>query len=375
MRLFLLGKNYLHIFSQIEPLRASDAYTNTMSKVKIVFAGGGSGGHVSPNLALISSIKSAAFDTEIHYIGTNGIESKLITTDIALFHTISAQKLDRSWKNIHKTLLLPFSVSKSVYQSKQILMSIKPDVLFSKGGYAALPVVIAAKKLGVPVISHESDVTLGLANKVALHYSDIFLSTFDINNIKITTVGSPINPVIYNGSAKKAYALTNLSKDKPVLLVLGGSLGADALNRFVLQNIARLTKKYAVILVTGKGKKVPLSSTPDFFQIEYTNQLADLYAITSLCLTRAGSNTLCELAVLGIPFIAVPLGGVSRGEQYGNAKRISAMTGGVILPQTELNYENFVRCVTSAKAKPCPTLDGTQKIVKIILDTANKSKY
>lgn len=332
----------------------------------IVFTGGGSGGHVSPNLALIAHIKKIRPEADIHYIGTGGIEKKL-AADKAVFHEITARKFYRSWKKLGRTLLLPFSLIRSVLQSKKILRKICPDVVFSKGGYVGLPVVMAAKSLGIRTISHESDTSMGLANKIAMRFSDLFFSSFPIKKSGVVVSGSPLNQEIYRANAQAAREICGFDKEKKVLVVTGGSLGAIALNEFVKQNFTRLAREYAVVLICGKNKKIDIPNGKNFYQIEYTDKIHHFFALADLCLTRAGSNTLCELIALGVPFICVPLGEGSRGEQRGNAKYLAGLSGGRVLEEKDLNYEAFRASALETEGHAVPEIDGTGMICDYIL--------
>ena len=220
---------------------------------KIVLTGGGTAGHVCPNINLSNALKKH-FD-KIIYIGSeNGIEKKLITnqTDYE-YHSIQPVKFVR--KNLFKNFLLPFKLSKAINQSKEILKSIKPDIVFSKGGYVSLPVVIAAHKLKIPVVCHESDISVGLANRLASRYADKVCTNFQItaqtNKNKFICTGSPLplSPL----SKSQAKEKLKIKTDKPVLLVTGGSLGAKAINELIFKNINLLTKKYYVMHLVGKN--------------------------------------------------------------------------------------------------------------------------
>lgn len=352
------------------------SYTKGMNQATkpftVVFTGGGSGGHVTPNLALIAHIRKTRPEVDIHYIGTNAIEKKLVTPDKAVFHEISAAKLERGKKNIGKILALPFALAKSVGEAARILKKIRPDVVFSKGGYVGLPVVIAAKRQKIRTISHESDTSLGLANKIAMRFSDLCLSSFPVKKGGVVVSGSPLNQEIYRADKETALEISGINKNKKVLLVTGGSLGAGVLNMFVFENFDKLKKNYAAVLVSGKNKKIALPNGRDFYQTEYTDKLHHFYALADLVLTRAGSNTLCELAVLGVPFVSVPLSSGSRGEQAGNAGHIAKIAGGEILEEKDLNLENFLEAAKKADSRAVPEIDGTGVICDYILGACKK---
>lgn len=282
--------------------------------MKILFCGGGTAGHVTPNLALADKLK----DEQLYYIGTNGMEKGLVTPYVnsgkmQAYYTISANKLRR--KLTLKNFLLPFQLLKSVREAKKCLLNIKPDVVFSKGGYAGLPVIIAARKLNIPSIIHESDMSLGLANRICKHYANVFLSAFDCDK-KAKVIGLIIREEIMRGDKAKGLATMGFDGSKPVLLVMGGSLGAQALNNAIAQN-ADLANTFDIFVATGKGKKI---DCPFVRQSEYITNIADVYAATSVCVTRAGSTSLAELTLANVPFVTVPLTKCSRGEQVNNAE-------------------------------------------------------
>lgn len=338
-----------------------------MKPFTVVFTGGGSGGHVTPNFALIDYLKKICPDINIHYIGSNGIEKTLVTPEKAIFHEITARGFSRDKSEFLKNFAVPFSLIKSVRQSVNILKNIRPDVVFSKGGYVALPVVIAAKKLGIRAIIHESDMSVGLANKISKIYADICLSSFPLLDKKFICVGSPLNQKIYTANKTKSKNYFNLGNSKKILLITGGSLGAEFLNEFVKTNFENLTKKFNLILICGKGKKLNIKNDKNFYQTEYTVNMPVFYAAADLCLTRGGSNTLCELSVLGIPFVCVPLLRSGRGEQRQNAEFFSTKGHGVILDEKNLDIKNFLSLSSSLKTKSGTSFDGTKLICEYIL--------
>ncbi len=338
-----------------------------MKPFTVVFTGGGSGGHVIPNFALIDYLKKICPNLEIHYIGSSGIEKTLVTFEKAIFHEITARGFIREKSKFFKNFAVPFSFIKSVNQSVDILKNIRPDVIFSKGGYVALPVVAAAKKLGIRSIIHESDMSVGLANKISKIYADVCLSSFPLSDKKFISVGSPLNQKIYDIDRTKAKNYFNLDSSKKTLLVTGGSLGAEFLNEFVKTNFENLTKKFNLIVICGKGKKLNIKNNKNFYQTEYTVDMPLFYAAADLCLTRGGSNTLCELSVLGIPFVCVPLLRSSRGEQKQNAEYFSAKGHGAILNEKNLDIKNFLSLSSFLKSKPDTSFDGTKLICEYIL--------
>jgi len=338
-----------------------------MKSLTVVFTGGGSGGHVSPNLALIDYLRQIRPDVKIHYVGSNGIEKNIVTNNIAVFHEISAHGFIRDKNELLKNFAVPFHLLKSVNQCKQILKNVNPDVVFSKGGYVALPVILAAKKLGIRTVIHESDMSLGLANKISFLYADICLSTFPQKNERFITVGAPINQKIYSANKTQAKSFFKLSSAKKTLLVTGGSLGAEFLNEFILKNFKRLTQSFNVILIAGKNKKININNGANFYQTDYTRDMPLFYAAADYCLTRGGSNTLCELSALGIPFVCVPLSRSGRGEQNQNAEYFQNNGNGCVLDEKNLTTESFLSAIKTIKGKSARTIDGTKRICEYIL--------
>lgn len=344
---------------------ASSAYNTNM---KIVFSGGGTAGHVTPNLALIDKMT----DSTIYYIGTDGMEKKLVEPylaqgKIAEYRTVSAFKLQR--RLALDNLLLPFRLVRSVRQAKRHLKNLRPDVIFSKGGYVGLPVVIAGKKLGIPTVIHESDMTLGLANKICARFADVFLSAFPCDK-RAKVAGVIVREEILRGERAKGLASMGFDGTKPILLVTGGSLGAKALNEAVAA-CPLLAEKYDIFVITGKNKHMGC----DFVhQAEFANNMNDLMAAADVCLTRAGANTLAELTLAQVPFVAVPLVKASRGEQTTNARYFTERGCGLLLNEENLGTElqNAVnaaynnRTAIRTKQRAQRDLYGTDRVAETI---------
>lgn len=339
--------------------------------MKIVFCGGGTAGHVTPNLALADKLTNE----QLFYIGTDGMEKGLVAPyvdngKIAAYYTISANKLRR--KLTLKNLLLPFQLLKSVKEAKKHLLNVKPDVVFSKGGYAGLPVIIAAKKLKIPSVIHESDMSLGLANRICKHYADVFLSAFNCDK-KAKVVGLIIREEIMRGDRQKGLNTLGFDGSKPVMLVMGGSLGAAALNEAIRQN-KQLAQRFDIFVSTGKGKRIDC----DFVhQAEYITDIADVFAATDVCVTRAGSTSLAELTLANVPFVTVPLTKCSRGEQVNNANWFVERGLGIMTTDNEQLPTKLASAVNVAydsreaislqQRKQRDALYGTDKVVAEIL--------
>ena len=345
--------------------------------MKIVFTGGGTAGHVTPNLALIDKLPNE----QIYYIGTNGMEKALTAPylengKIQEYCEISAHKFQR--KLTFKNLALPFRLLKSIREAKKVLGNIRPDVIFSKGGYVGLPVIIAGKQLKIPTVIHESDMSLGLANKISARFASVFLSAFPCDK-RAEVVGLIIREQIMHGDKAKGLATMGFDGSKPILLVTGGSLGAKALNEAVA-NCPSLAKRFDIFLITGKNKHVDC----DFaHQAEFVTNMNDLLSASSVCLTRAGANTLAELTLCQVPFVTVPLTKQSRGEQVKNAEWFVNRGLGLMLQEDTISdnlakaintvYDN--RTVFQSKHRACRIIYGTDKTIDKILQYKNTDSH
>lgn len=296
-------------------------------KIKIIFTGGGSSGHVTPSLPLISALQSKGVD--IFYVGSKkGIEHTLIKLLKIPYYAIATGKLHRYWTR--KNLLTPFQLLIGITQSFLICRKIKPDVIFSKGGFVALPVVIAAKLNGIPVVIHESDLTPGLANRLSFPFARLICITFPetvkyFKNIsKVLLTGMPIRNSLRCGNPEKGLKFCGFTdKSKPVLLIMGGGLGSIIVNESIRRLIDPLTEKFQVIHICGKNKTDPaFSKIKDYKQFEYLHdEFADVLASADLVVGRAGATSIYELLTLNKPNILLPLSKkASRGDQIDNAK-------------------------------------------------------
>ena len=346
-------------------LSTSEIKEQTMKT--IVFAGGGTAGHVIPNLALIGALKHKY---NCVYVGGDGMERSLCDARGIPFYEIETVKLRRDKKL--GNIAVPFKLISCVKSAKRVLEKIKPDLIFSKGGFAALPVVLAAKR--VPVISHESDFSPGLTTKLTKRKSKRILCSFSdcANTIKRAEhCGAPLDPALYNGHRdKSAYGLNG---NKPVLTVIGGSSGAAALNACTVDALPTLLKTFDVIHVTGKNKSGGQKQT-GYCPVEFETDMPKLYATSDLIVTRAGANALAECVALRIPTLAVPLEKASRGDQVQNARyfedlgaikvmRECDMTGST-LPAAALGLYNGKSKYIATMSTMQP--DGTTRICEII---------
>ncbi len=290
---------------------------------KILLTGGGTAGHVTPNIALLPDLKAEGYD--IHYIGSyEGMEKKLITAQGIHYDGIATGKSRRYLSA--KNLTDPFRVIKGFQQAKKLIRDYKPDVVFSKGGFVAVPVVLAAGHYHIPVIIHESDMTPGLANKICMRTAKKICCNFPetvklLPADKAVLTGTPIRRELLNGSRDAGFAFTGLSDDKPILLMMGGSTGSRAVNAGLRSALPQLLKEFHVIHLCGKGNLDSTLAQPGYIQYEYiSDELKDLFAISDIVLSRAGANAICELLALKKPNILVPLpAAVSRGDQILNS--------------------------------------------------------
>lgn len=317
---------------------------------RIILTGGGTAGHVTPNIALLPRLRELQYD--IHYIGSyNGIEKELIEQFGIPYHGISSGKLRRYFSVQNFTD--PFRVLKGFGEAKRLIKLLKPDVIFSKGGFVSVPVVMAGKKCKVPVIIHESDMTPGLANKLSFPSATKVCCNFPetvelLPADKAVLTGSPIRQELLEGDAQKARDFTGLTEDKPVILVIGGSLGAVAVNNAVRSCLPELLKDFQVIHLCGRGKLDPtLNNLNGYVQYEYIkDELKDLFALTDIVISRAGANAICELLALHKPNLLIPLSAnASRGDQVLNARSFERQGFSMVLEEEEITDEKFLSCI------------------------------
>ncbi len=311
-------------------------------KKRIVLTGGGTAGHVYPALAVKEQIEG---EYDIHYIGGSGMEKDIVSREKDItYHEIEAVKLQR--KLTPKNLLIPFKLYSSIKYAKKILKTIKPAVIFSKGGFVALPVVIAGKKLGIPIVSHESDLSMGLANKIIYHYCDFMCCAFEATckgKDKFIFTGQPIRKKVLNGNKYNLPFLPKLDKNKPNLLIVGGSSGAKFINEKVEENLENLVKIFNVIHITGKGKDNEKSSRINgYIQVDYAENMGDYLQVSDFVLSRAGSGAINEFLALKKPMLLIPLSkSCSRGDQIENAKLFASLGYCEMLEEEEFNEKIF----------------------------------
>lgn len=317
---------------------------------RIILTGGGTAGHVTPNIALIPKLRDLGYD--IQYIGSyNGIEKELIEPFGITYHGISSGKLRRYFSVQNFTD--PFRVVKGFSEARKLIKDLKPDVIFSKGGFVSVPVVLAGKRCKVPVIIHESDMTPGLANKIAIPSAVKvccnFPETLDsLPKGKAVLTGSPIRQELLSGNKIAAMDMCGFTADKPVILVIGGSLGSVIVNNAVRKSLPRLLEKFQIIHLCGKGKTDDsLNDTKGYCQFEYIrDELRDIFALADIVISRAGANAICELLALRKPNLLIPLSAkASRGDQILNARSFERQGFSMVIEEEDLTEETLVSSV------------------------------
>lgn len=313
--------------------------------------GGGTAGHVTPNIALMPALRNEGY--EISYIGSyEGIEKRLIEEQGVSYYGISSGKLRRYFDP--KNFSDPFKVLKGYSQSVKLLKKLKPDVVFSKGGFVSVPVVLAARHCKIPAIIHESDLTPGLANKLAIPGAVKVCCNFPetLNYLpkeKAVLTGSPIRQELLKGNANHAFSLCRFSdRTKPVIMIVGGSTGSRAINTAIRGLLPELVKSYNIIHLCGKGNlNETLHSVSGYAQFEYANQeLSDMFALSDLVISRAGANAICELLALRKPNILIPLSAeASRGDQILNANSFRSQGFSYVLEESELTNTALLEAI------------------------------
>lgn len=351
---------------------------------KIVLTGGGTAGHVTPNIALLPGLKEAGY--EIHYIGSyDGIEKKLIEEFSIPYHGISTGKLRRYFTA--ENFKEPFRVIKGCREAKELLAELKPNVIFSKGGFVSVPVLRAAKTLKIPAIIHESDMTPGLANRLSIPWASKVCYNFPetaqyLPKNKGVLTGTPLRKELLAGNAIAALNFTGLSANKPVVMIIGGSLGSAKINRAMRDILPELLKEFQVIHLCGKGKLEPsLQNTAGYVQYEYIKkELADLFALSSLVVSRAGANAICELLALQKPNILIPLPkSQSRGDQLLNAASFEKQGFSTVIYEEALTQDSLLSTIRSVyqdrgqfidKMEKTQTIPSIDRILSLIEEAA-----
>ena len=344
---------------------------------RIVLTGGGTAGHVTPNLALIPRLQRDGWD--VHYIGTRtGIERSLVEPLPGVtYHAIQSGKLRRYFDL--KNFTDPFRVVAGAFQAQSLLGRLRPAVVFAKGGFVSVPVVYGAALHRIPVLVHESDITPGLANKLSAPFASAVLTTFPeaarAMGRKGVCTGTPLRPELFAGDRARGLALCGFDGSKPVLMMIGGSLGAQSVNKVLREALPQLLVRYDVLHVCGRGNlAAELEGTTGYRQFEYLQEeLPDAFACADLLLSRAGSNTLSEILALQKPALLVPYpASASRGDQILNARSLQSRGLAHVLMQEDLNPQSLERALDALwqargaladAMRALPDADGTSQVV------------
>ena len=348
--------------------------------------GGGTAGHVTPNLALIPKLKEHGF--EIKYIGGfDGIEKEIITQNNIPFFGISCGKLRRYFDV--KNFTDPFKIIKGIAQATIILSKEKPDIIFSKGGFVAVPVVIAASIKKIPVVAHESDMTPGLANKLSGPFCDKLCVTFReslslIKGDKGVLTGSPIREEMLHGDKANGKKICGFVDDKEILFIMGGSLGSKLINEEVRKKIDELLKEFNIIHICGKGNiDKNLINKNGYKQFEYVNEeLPDLMKTADYIISRAGANSIFEFLALKKPTLLIPLSKkASRGDQILNSKSFVKEGYSLMLEEEEIKEDILNKKLIELKQRKLELIrnmekgqskNGVEAIIDVLLQSINK---
>ncbi|MBD5460919.1 MAG: undecaprenyldiphospho-muramoylpentapeptide beta-N-acetylglucosaminyltransferase [Lachnospiraceae bacterium] len=350
---------------------------------KIVLTGGGTAGHVTPNIALIPRLRESGY--EIYYMGSyDGIEKRLIGDFDIPYYGIATGKFRRYFDP--KNFTDPFRVIKGYREARKILKEIQPDIVFSKGGFVSVPVVRAADSLDIPCIIHESDMTPGLANKLCIPAAVKVCCNFPetlsmLPEGKAVLTGSPIRKELTQGNRISALDLCSFTANKPVVMVIGGSSGAASVNQAVRQALPKLLEDFQVVHLCGRDKMDNLLlKVEGYKQFEYLkNELKDIFAMADVVISRAGANAICELLALHKPNLLIPLpSSSSRGDQLLNARSFEAQGFSIVIDEDYLTENLLVekvqelycsRQVYIDNMKQCQQKDAIETIVSLIEET------
>ena len=319
---------------------------------RIILTGGGTAGHVTPNIALIPKLKKQGF--EIIYIGSyNGIEKKLVEDVGIKYYGISSGKLRRYFDV--KNFTDPIKIIKGYYEASKLIKVLKPSIVFSKGGFVTVPVVVAAKRRGIPCVIHESDMTPGLANKISIPFSSKVCASFPealnhLPNEKAVLTGTPIREELFLGNRQSGLSFCNLNTSKPVLLIIGGSLGSVKINNIIRSSLRTLLNYFQIIHLCGKGNLEPsLYNVQGYTQFEYVNrEMSNVLASADMVISRAGANTISELLALRKLNILIPLSAeASRGDQILNAKSFENQGFSLVLNENNLTQSTLMQALNT----------------------------
>lgn len=353
----------------------------------ILFTGGGSAGHVTPNLALIKKFQKENWQTI--YVGSaDGIEKNIISRINIPYYSVASGKLRRafSWKNF----LSPFQVIQGIVQAFLLCRKLKPQVVFSKGGFVAFPVVVGAWLNRIPVIAHESDLSPGLANRLSFPFAKRICVTFPEgvnffkNKSKVLVTGTPIREELFHGNAEEGRKLCGFNTEKKIILVYGGGLGSDIINRNIRAILSKLLEQFQIVHLCGKNKiDSNIEPITGYKQFDYINEeLPDLFACANLVISRAGANSLYELLALQKPHLLIPLSKkASRGDQLQNAAYFAKLGLSEVIYEEDLTNETLAEKIIwlaqneetiKQKLKNFKLPDSVQMIYEEIISTHKK---
>lgn len=321
-----------------------------MKQQRLLLTGGGSSGHVTPNLAIIAAFQSLGWD--LAYIGSKaGIEKEIISKTNIPYYTIATGKLRRyfSWQNF----IDPFKIGWGVLQACYYCWRIKPTVVFSKGGFVSFPVVFAAWLNRIPVIAHESDYSPGLATKMSVPFAQKICVTFEDairffkEKDKVAVTGTPLRQDLLTGDAQRGRAFCGFDDQKKIILIYGGGLGAQSINQAIRAKLSELLTQFNVVHLCGKGKTDETVTEAGYRQFEYVHsEMGDLLACADIVISRAGANSIYELLALKKPHILIPLPSkASRGDQLQNAEYFSNLGLSCVLQEENLTPESLYKIV------------------------------
>ena len=348
---------------------------------KILFTGGGSAGHVVPNIALIEEILSDG-KADVCYIGTGGIEKRIVAEWKIPYFEIECPKLIRGggFQGLKRNLKIPVSLWRAVKQAKKGLQTFRPDAVFSKGGFVALPVVLAARKLKIPCYAHESDFSIGLANKISSRFCKRTFTSFPETAKRVkrgTHSGAPIKRSVLSATRAEARRGLGLDFSEPVVLIFGGGSGSEKINKAVRKHLKSLTEKYTLLHVCGKNNVVE-SNIKRYRQFEFVADMGSLYAAADIIVSRAGAGTVFEILALKKPSVLIPLEGQTRGDQAENANYFKSKGLCNVLRETELSLlpqaiENtFLDKALQERLKSCSFTSGNAVILHELFSELSK---
>ena len=341
--------------------------------MNILLTGGGTGGHVIPNIALIPYLKRQG--ANIYYIGSrDSIEERLISEQNVPFYPVTTVKLRRD--KILGNLTIPHLLLRGIREAKEVLSTLNIDVVFAKGGYVSLPAAYAAKSLNIPVICHESDASLGMANKLISRYARITITSYENTRVRGNTkcLGNPIRDSIFDGDASHVIDTLDYDSTLPFLLIVGGSQGAQRINNFVTDNVSALTERYNIIHLTGRN--VNKINHSRYNAIEYASNIEDYLALADIVVSRSGANALAELTALRKKTILIPLETrASRGDQLSNALIAESQHRAIVLREHDLTLDTFEQTIARVTHMSIPHSDyvnASERIANLIVTTAEE---